>query len=91
MQSEAELLWCLCLNLKESLRVGGVGGVGVGVDEDERESVFEGWGECETAAAEAAAAAAIWLGATYSILEDGVSGRLNVSGSNMDFLCFGDL
>lgn len=89
MQSEAELLWCLCLNLKESLRVGGVGGVGVGVDADERESVFEGCGECETAAAEAAAA--IWLAATYSILEDGVSGRLNVSGSNMDFLCFGDL
>lgn len=84
MQSEAELLWCLCLNLKESLRVGGVGGVGVGVEEDERDSVFEGCGECETAAAEAAAA-------TYSILEDGVSGRLKVSGSNMDFLCFGDL
>lgn len=90
MQSEAELLWCLCLNLKESLRVGGVGGVGVGVEEDERESVFEACGECETAAAEAAAAT-IWLAATYSILEDGVSGRLKVSGSNMDFLCFGDL
>lgn len=64
--------------------MGGVGGVGVGVDEDERESLFEGCGECETAAAEGAAAA-------YSILEDGASGRLNVSGSKMDFLCFGDL
>lgn len=39
VESDAELFCCLCLNLKESLLAGGVGGVCADSD-------IELWGEC---------------------------------------------